>query len=235
MAQNSLQELVNDVEGFLSQPDESFSDAPAVCASLLARLDHAVPDIEFSDRHLRRLKSRLRVRQNQFASNTSGERSDQGDEDPSSSLAEPATDPPAYQEISSDITLLRAKIDALRHQHSPSPSGSHRFGSSGDALTGGLFPPFSPVSGLSGDIQTQNKTATPPLLHCRETYSRIVVPPPPTLPCLVRREMPRLGGLPWPLHFPPLLAPKPPPPFLGCAGTSRRGHPLSHNHKTPPL
>ena len=122
MAQNSLQELVNDIEVYLSRSDDSFSDAPALCASLLARLNNAVPDIEFSDRHLRMLKSRLRVRQNQLASNTSGERSDQGDEDPSSSLVEPSTDPPAYQEISSDITMLRAKLDALRQQQrSPPP------------------------------------------------------------------------------------------------------------------
>ena len=123
MASNSLQELVNETELYLSRSDDSFSDAPALCASLLARLNNAVPDVEFSDRHLRMLRSRLRVRQNQLASNTSGERSDQGTEDPSSSFVEPSTDPPAYQEITSDITMLRAKLDALRQQQrSPPPS-----------------------------------------------------------------------------------------------------------------
>ena len=147
MASNSLQELVNETELYLSRSDDSFTDAPALCASLLARLNTAVPDVEFSDRHLRMLRSRLRVRQNQLASNTSGERSDQGTEDPSSSFVEPSTDPPAYQEITSDITLLRAKLDAIRQQQR-SP------------------PPLSPASGMSEGIQKQiSATDSPPSSH----------------------------------------------------------------------
>ena len=120
MALNSLQELVNETELYLSRSDDYFTDAPALCTNLLARLNSAVPDVEFSDRHLRMLRSRLRVRQNQLTNNTSGERSDQGTEDPSSSFVEPPTDPPAHQEITSDISMLRAKLDAIR-QRSPPP------------------------------------------------------------------------------------------------------------------
>ena len=103
MASDSLQNLVHETELFLSRSDDSFSDAPALCASLLAQLSSAVPDAEFSDRHLRMLKSRLRVRQNQIANDTSGERSDTGSDDPPSSFVEPSTDPPAYQKIASEI------------------------------------------------------------------------------------------------------------------------------------
>ena len=122
---HSLEELVNQIENFLQTPDTSLDDIPTLCASFLSQLEQADPADNVSRCDIRRLKLRNRVRLNQSRADISGDKSEQGDP-PSSSLAEPPTGPLSIQEISSELVLMKAKIDALQSDRSPSPSISSK-------------------------------------------------------------------------------------------------------------
>ena len=151
-----IEELVSQVENFLQTHDDSISDIPTLCSTFLSQLEQIAPADNVSKRDIRRLKSRIRVRLNQARADTSADKSEQGDDqDPSSSLVEPSTDPPSIQEISSELVLIKARIDALNSERSPSPTVSSKSGMSGDNQAKGSLPPPSPTPGMPGGNQVQ--------------------------------------------------------------------------------
>ena len=76
----SIDELVNQIENFLQNYDDSISDIPALCSSFLSQLEQITPADNVSKRDIRRLKSRIRVRLNQARADISVDKSEQGDD-----------------------------------------------------------------------------------------------------------------------------------------------------------
>ena len=136
----SLEDLVNQIEIFLQTPDTSLDDVPSLCESFLSHLEQVTPADNVSMRDIRRLKSHLRVRLSQSRVDVSEDKSDQGPP-PSSTGAEPPTDPLSVQQLSTELVLMKETISAMRSDRSPSPSISSKSGMSVDNQTKESPPP----------------------------------------------------------------------------------------------
>ena len=116
----SVQNLMDEIQTFLQTPEDSFSDVSTLCNNFLTTLDETNPADSTTERAFRRLRSRLRVRLNQAQADQSSDRSKHGADldPPGSSDVEPPTDPLSIQELSSEVVLLRARLEAI-NDHSP--------------------------------------------------------------------------------------------------------------------